>query len=325
MKQKPFISFIVPVYNVEAYLNECVDSIIDQTCGDWELILIDDGSCDDSSQICDEYAWQNNRIKVIHQSNQGVAVARNAGLDVATGEWIWFVDSDDWIEQDAVSVLKSNYIECIEGEMPDLIMFGYVRHEGNKVVSNEEIDKQNMKKNDFLSSQVSFFNSCMTFKNDVIREQGLRFTKGIRLAEDLEFQYKYEMLCQHPISISEPLYHYRIREGSATHNKEYRKYAVDDLYLVLKNLYEFIVEHELESVEWLNMRLEMLMKNLLYSASLVKGLNRRDFQKRVREIVKLYRKINFTCFEGKKIQLAYWSVSVYFVINKIYLKMKGIL
>lgn len=210
-------------------------------------------------------------------------------------------------------------------EESELIMFGYARHEGSQVKSNEETDKQDMEKDEFLSSQISFFNTCMIFKNGVIRKQGLRFTKGIRLAEDLEFQYKYEMLCQHPISIAVPLYHYRIREGSATHNNEYRKYAVDDLYLVLKNLYEFIVEHEVEPAVWLNMRLEMLMKNLLYSASLVKELDRMDFQKKVREIVKLYRKISFTCFEGKKIQLAYWSVDVYFVTNRIYLKMKGIL
>lgn len=323
MMQKPFISFIVPVYNVEAYLHQCVDSIINQTCSDWELILIDDGSCDGSSRICDEYARRDNRIKVIHQANQGVAVARNAGLDTVTGVWIWFVDSDDWIELDAVSTLKSNYVKRM-GAISDLIMFGHIRHEGNQVVLNKEVDKQGVEKDSFLSSQVSFFNPCMAFKNDVIRKQGLRFTKGIRLAEDLEFQYKYEILCQYPISIAEPLYHYRIREGSATHNNAYRKYAVDDLYLVLKNLYEFIVDHQVEPAVWLNMRLEMLMKNLLYSASLVRELDCRDFQERVREIVKLYRKINFTCFESKKIQLAYWSVSVYFVTNKMYLKMKGI-
>lgn len=323
MMQKPFISFIVPVYNVEAYLDECVNSIINQTYGDIELILINDGSYDESPQICDEYAQRDHRIKVIHQSNQGVAVARNAGLDAATGEWVWFVDSDDWIELNAVSVLESNYIKFSCG-MPDLIMFGHIRHEGNQVVFNEEIGKQYVEKDVFLSSLVSFFNSCMIFKNEVIRKQGLRFTKGIRLAEDLEFQYKYEMLCQHPISLPEPLYHYRIREGSATHNNEYRKYAVNDLYGVLKNLYEFIVEHEVEPAVWLNIRLEMLMKNLLYSASLVKELNRMNFQKRVREIAKLYRKINFTCFEGKKIKLAYLSISVYFIANKMYLKMKGI-
>jgi len=103
----PFISFIVPVYNVEDYLHECVDSIIGQTCGDWELILIDDGSPDRCPQICDEYAAKDNRIKVIHQRNAGVAAARNAGLDAAQGEWIWFVDSDDWIVREAVEILKS--------------------------------------------------------------------------------------------------------------------------------------------------------------------------------------------------------------------------
>lgn len=323
--QKSFISFIVPVYNVEVYLRQCVDSIVNQTCEDWELILINDGSCDSSPQICDGYVQLDNRIRVIHQQNQGVAVARNAGLDMATGEWIWFIDSDDWIESNAVKILKGNLLQQIEGEeIPDLIMFGHVRHKGNQTMSNMGIDEQNVEKDEFLSSQVSFINPCMAFKNDVIQKRGLRFTKGIRLAEDLEFQYKYEMLCLHPISIAESLYHYRIREGSATHNNEYRLYAIDDLCLVLKNLYEFIIEHKIEPETWLNKRLEMLMKNLLYSASLVKGLNRVEFQKRIREIVKLYQGGELTCFDGKKIQLAYWSVSVYFITNKIYLKMKGI-
>lgn len=167
MKQKPFISFIVPVYNVEAYLNECVDSIIDQTCGDWELILIDDGSCDESPRICDEYAWQDNRIKVIHQSNQGVAIARNAGLDVATGEWIWFVDSDDWIELNAISILRSNYIKYL-CEATDLIMFGYSRDsEKGKEVINEQED-MSLKKNDFLNKHICFHNQRILFRKDIL-------------------------------------------------------------------------------------------------------------------------------------------------------------
>lgn len=164
MMQKPFISFIVPVYNVEAYLHQCVDSIINQTSGDWELILIDDGSCDGCPQICDEYAWQDNRIKVIHQSNQGVAVARNVGLDVATGEWIWFVDSDDWIESEAVSILKSNYIQS---GGPDLIMFGFTRNSEEEEVMYEQ-KNQNLKKADFFNEHICFHNQRILFRRDIV-------------------------------------------------------------------------------------------------------------------------------------------------------------
>lgn len=91
----PLISVIVPVYNVEKYLPRCIDSIIDQTFKNFELLLIDDGSKDKSGEICDEYAKRDNRIKVFHKENGGVSSARNVGLDSAKGEWIIFCDSDD--------------------------------------------------------------------------------------------------------------------------------------------------------------------------------------------------------------------------------------
>lgn len=98
----PIVSIIVPVYNVEKYINRCIDSILAQTFTDWECILVDDGSPDKSGEICDEYASRDSRIQVIHKQNGGVSSARNAGLDVAHGEYVWFVDSDDWIENDSL-------------------------------------------------------------------------------------------------------------------------------------------------------------------------------------------------------------------------------
>ena len=94
------ISIIVPVYKVEKYLRRCIDSIAAQTFTDWECILVDDGSPDDSGTICDEYAENDKRFRVFHQENAGVSAARNKGLDEAKGEWICFVDSDDWIEKE---------------------------------------------------------------------------------------------------------------------------------------------------------------------------------------------------------------------------------
>ena len=98
----PKVSIIVPVYKAEQYLHRCVDSILSQSFTDCELILVDDGSPDKSGEICDEYASRDSRIQVIHKQNGGVSSARNAGLDVAHGEYVWFVDSDDWIENDSL-------------------------------------------------------------------------------------------------------------------------------------------------------------------------------------------------------------------------------
>ena len=99
------ISVIVPVYNVEKFIKRCLDSIINQTMRDLEIILVNDGSTDNSGKICDEYAQLDNRITVIHKENGGLSSARNTGLDVATGEWIAFVDSDDYIEKNMYEVL----------------------------------------------------------------------------------------------------------------------------------------------------------------------------------------------------------------------------
>ena len=96
-KHNPKLSVIVPIYNVEAYLRRCVDSILAQTFTDYELILVDDGSPDNCGEICEEYAGTDDRIRVIHKENGGLSDARNAGLDVATGAYVGFVDSDDYI------------------------------------------------------------------------------------------------------------------------------------------------------------------------------------------------------------------------------------
>lgn len=315
-----FVSIIVPVYNVEQYLRESVESIICQINEDWELILVDDGSPDRCPQICDKYAENDSRIKVIHQKNQGVAVARNTGLDVAQGEWIWFVDSDDWIAEDSIEVLEKS----LSINSYDLVMFEYVRWTDGKSVKNSTLIDNAKCYNDFLCRNICFHNQRMLFRNDIIRQNKLRFTEGIRLAEDLEFQYKYEMLCQHPIAISDALYHYRIHDGSITHKESYRRHAVEDITKVLGNLLDFIHVHKFKSEDWLGKRLEMLMKNMLYSASQVRELDACAFQDDVRSIIDSYREIGFMCFDGRKIRLAYYSVRLYFITNKIYLKLKGI-
>lgn len=101
----PKVSIIVPIYNMEKYLGRCIDSILVQTHTNIEVILVDDGSTDSSPQVCDDYAKRDPRIKVIHKSNGGLSSARNAGLDIATGDYIGFVDSDDYISTDMYKVL----------------------------------------------------------------------------------------------------------------------------------------------------------------------------------------------------------------------------
>ena len=127
----PKVSFIVPIYNVEKYLRRCIHSILAQTYSDFELILVDDGSSDRCGEICDEYAEKDSRVRVIHQKNSKISAARNAGMEIAAGEWFAFIDSDDWIHEDYLKILMEGVqedtdiviCECIQTENdsePDL-------------------------------------------------------------------------------------------------------------------------------------------------------------------------------------------------------------
>lgn len=134
MKSSPLISVIVPIYRVEDYLKRCVDSIINQTYKNLEIILVDDGSTDSCPQICDDYAKQDTRIKVVHKENGGLSDARNAGMKVATGEYISFVDSDDYIDVDMLNILLDVMIQ----EDCEIAQCGTVRfYDGENAVANK--------------------------------------------------------------------------------------------------------------------------------------------------------------------------------------------
>ena len=117
MEHNPLISVIVPVYNVAEYLSRCVDSILAQSYGNLQIILVNDGSSDDSGRICEEYAKKDTRIQVIHQKNGGLSSARNAGLDVSSGQYVGFVDSDDWIEpemyEEMLALMERNAAQLV--------------------------------------------------------------------------------------------------------------------------------------------------------------------------------------------------------------------
>ncbi|MCS2957907.1 glycosyltransferase [Bacteroides salyersiae] len=143
----PLFSIIIPVYKVEQYLPECIDSIIKQTFTNFELLLIDDGSPDRSAEICDAYALKDNRIHVFHEKNGGVSFARNIGLDNAQGKWITFIDSDDWVEKD---YLEKIYAEVVSFNA-DLIVWSIVHRYAN-YSSLKDIRKKGCfdEKNDIL-------------------------------------------------------------------------------------------------------------------------------------------------------------------------------
>lgn len=308
--QDIFISIIVPVYNVEKYLRECLDSISQLKTVTWEAILVDDGSTDTSGKICDEYAKQDSRFRVIHQKNAGVSAARNAGLDAAKGEWIWFVDSDDSINPD-FEILNPEVLNDAD----------YVLFDMRKFRDGEELNSLGHQKSTVKCTELS--------KNDFLckyqcNHQRLAFSLGTRVGEDLEFQYKYLTRCQRPARLDAVLYNYRLREGSATQDDSYRRKNLEDLPQVIERLLYWCKDENVKSEPWLEMRIQQMFQNLLYSASLVKEINKKALQSTVRQFLEAWSNQGFAFPECSKMKLAHWSVTAYFLINRVYLRIKGI-
>lgn len=318
---QPIISIIIPVYNVALYLKQCIESIINQE-GNIEVILVDDGSPDESPSICDEYAQKDNRIHVIHKQNGGVSSARNAGLDAAQGEWIWFVDGDDYI---AENILKAVYQEIQKHPHADLIQMGMnYLYDDNRLVSQRIELVDNLDKNKFLLQHITYHNHRLLFKREIIEKHGLRFTQGLKVAEDQEFQLKYMILCETPIQIPISAYIYRQREGSATHDSSTSIRIVNDTFTVLKNLNRFISDKQISAEEWLHNRLQVMTRSLLYAASQIHNLNKKEIKAKLNRLAIQYEQCGINCFRSNKIMLARKNLTLYFLLNKYYLKIRGI-
>lgn len=208
---QPKISIIIPVYNVERYIRECLDSIICQTFSDFEVLLIDDGSPDKSGDICDEYAAKDPRFRVFHKPNGGVSSARNLGLENAQGEWVLFVDADDVIYNDC---LEKCYNIATEDNL-DLLQFKFDR-EINKREPQNNITSEVLSSADFLNIRHNVCAACSFIKTSIIRDNSIRFNTNIKLAEDQLF-ILHAIKNSNRIKITnDVLYYYRPNEQSAT-------------------------------------------------------------------------------------------------------------
>ncbi|MDY4279090.1 MAG: glycosyltransferase [Faecalicoccus sp.] len=215
------LSIIVPVYQVEAHIDECITSILDQTFRDFELILVDDGSLDRCPAICDVYAQKDSRIRVIHQKNQGLSAARNTGLQAARGDYIGFVDSDDFIEASMYEKLLDN----LEREKADISVCGRYKVWGDKKIQEQ---KSNVYKVMDSAQALALMNTNVLGYFDVAAWdkiykrscfKGIEFPEG-KLCEDWFVMYKLFFNAHRIVYDSIPLYNYRQRTGSITHGKK---------------------------------------------------------------------------------------------------------
>lgn len=233
-KNEKLVSIIVPIYNAEKYLEKCISSIINQTYSNLEIILINDGSKDKSIDICNKYAKMDNRIIVIDKENEGVSIARNKGIQIANGEWISFIDADDWIEPNMYEVMLS---KSKNKELDVVICNCYINKNNNEV------------KNSFLTLNDTFYNKeeinvfqrkflckgikkykpyvwgigapwCKLYRSKLIKENDIKFVPGLTRNEDGLFNLYIFEYAKKLLYVSECLYHYRILSSSLSHGKQ---------------------------------------------------------------------------------------------------------
>lgn len=236
----PKISCIVPVYMVEQYLRQCVDSILAQTFTDFELILVDDGSPDGCPAICDEYAKQDGRVRVIHQENKGVSAARNAGLDVVRGEYVCFVDSDDFISPD----LFSTYIFELNKRDFDLIICGFKNfYTNNRKESFYELPNQEIfELKDFWRNFGKLLHNHMLrspcnklYKINIINNNSIRFDISTQMAEDAIFNSLYYDKISSIRICNKSLYNVRIHNSTSRLTNSYHKNFLISQIMLFKN------------------------------------------------------------------------------------------
>ena len=241
-----FVSIVAPVYNVACYLSPFINSIIRQSFPDWELILVDDGSTDNSGQICDNYSHKDSRIKVIHKTNGGVSSARNAGIKEAKGVWLLLPDADDRLFHDALQVLLS-YTE----EDVDLIGAGYVRNVLGKIVQEgRPSETKKMSISDYIDEIGIIPQARNTdrycwnklFRLSVIQENGIHFSESLFYREDILFIYQYLMHCTHFVqSISYNMYvYYRRNTGAAISLQEKYTSKSGGVFLAMTSCYDIL-------------------------------------------------------------------------------------
>ena len=249
----PKVSIIVPIYNVEKYLPCCMDSLLNQTLKDIEIILVDDQSPDNCPAMCDEYAKQDERIKVVHKKNEGQGYARNSGIEIATGEYIAFVDSDDYVELNAYQKLYSISIDT----KADVVYStgcnrfndnGYVWIETNicKEAQCSTVDNIRGFMLDMIANPPKakndrdIYNSVWSglYRHDLIKRHGLRFESERKFCcgEDLLFNINYLLLSSSVIAISDTFYNYRLNVSS------FSQMVRPDRITKIHYLYQYILE-----------------------------------------------------------------------------------
>lgn len=280
MEKNPLISVIIPVFNVESYLHQCVDSVLRQSYANIEIILVDDGSSDESALICDYYVNRDNRVKCIHKSNEGVSKARQTGLLNSSGYWILFVDSDDEIPNNSIETLVS---EQCNFPNADIIIAGYQyvpkskfqHHYKKELTTGEELTKK------YLKGEIHTGPVAKLIKKSIVSLEDFEIPSEIKMGEDAIMNVRIAQRANGIAIIPNTVYYYFIRKNSVCQNfiwtLAYSKKFEKLLYESLSS--DYIAKHRfLIFSNKLNRRVSFL------KASLKKILLKLDLWKKYRQL-----------------------------------------
>ena len=284
------VSIIVPIYNAEKYLSKCIRSIINQTYTNLEIILVDDGSTDNSLNICLNFAKKDKRIRVITQDNAGVSAARNQGINVLTGNYICFVDSDDWISKKAIEQLYNTF----KKEKVQMSSVGTKRVQllkTEKMPCNSEIinvnDCKRMAKYIYIEGNQISSPCAKLFVADIIKNNNLRYDTSMKYAEDAEFVFNYLKYCNRIAMTDSYAYFY----NGLNSNSSIRKYYPQKnqwIYRVMKKRIALFGDNFDEEIKIMSMQYLLLWLPRLFSEAAYYNDNKDEGIKKVREICELF-------------------------------------
>lgn len=321
-------SVIIPVYNVENTLSECVNSVLSQSYKDFELILIDDGSTDSSPILCDELAVKDRRIKVVHKQNGGLSSARNAGMKETTGDYFLFLDSDDYWTYDG---FLSDLAEIIEKRDSDVVVFNYTSDNNliNSYERNVELENKISSDNKAESFKELILNDKLqssacnkTYKSSVFNNDDFRFVEGI-YSEDIDWTARAFLAAKEFAFLDKYAYYYRPNGSSITHNIKHKN--VFDLCNNIKKVVFFSKQLEDEGYyEWYMNYCAYQYITFLYNAATYKDSN--EIKSEIEEMKSYRYLLDYHC--NKKVKLCYifnkfFGYKFTIKLLKIFLKFRG--
>lgn len=313
-------SIIVPVYQVEACLERCLDSLLRQSAAEVEVLLVDDGSKDKSGGICDAYAKKDARVRVFHKKNGGLSSARNYGIDRARGKYVLFVDSDDYVEPNLCGNLKA---AVTKHPRADAFIYGGLEENENGIIGavrSMEPDRiQPWPAHEFLryayrNRNLNVQAWLYAYRKEFLDKNGLRFREGI-LHEDVEFTPRALLKARQVVEVPGYFYHYIIREGSISTSKNMEK-NIRDLFRTLEEQCRLAEEQEPELKKWMKNGILDSYLNMIQEA----GMYRPQYRKLVRRSF-LWGKAA-TPWNRMRVLLCTVSVKAYCRMNDYYKRLR---